>query len=176
MHVHRREVQLRHAVSLVHHQGDQLCIFRPEEEVRKNGVLQGCRLYFLLAMSGLGFGEHSYGQVVDADDLFRPTPGDYRYSDLTRRIYGLADRQMERAGSRARWFEFQVLSGTSSNLFWGGKLSGGILKSSSISQLTLPIFSWTCGRVTVRSLVGCLRPHLTDLPEPFHSLDPPCAW
>ena len=34
---------LRRVVSLVHHQGDQLCIYRPEEEAREIGVEKGLK-------------------------------------------------------------------------------------------------------------------------------------
>ena len=53
--------------------------------------------YFFSAVDGLGTGGHSYRHFLDCEELFRLTPEEYRYGDLTQRIGGLADPYVEKA-------------------------------------------------------------------------------
>ena len=89
--------ELRHAVSLVHHQGDQLCIFRPSLAAREQALRDGARLYFFSESGTFGSGSHSYGHFVDSEELFQLTPGDYVHKELTRKICDLADPRLDRA-------------------------------------------------------------------------------
>ena len=66
-------------------------------EARIKAIREGTRLYFFSEVDGLGTGGHSYGHFLDCEELFRLTPGDYRYSELTKRIGGLADPYVEKA-------------------------------------------------------------------------------
>ena len=86
--------ELQHAVSLVHHQGDQLCIFRPSLAAREQALQDGARLYFFSKSDTFGSGGHFYGHFVDSEKLFQLTPGDYVHKELTRK---LADPRLDRA-------------------------------------------------------------------------------
>ena len=88
--------ELRHAVSLVHHESDQLCIFRPSQAARTQAIGAGARLYHFTGPESLGSGGHSYGHFVHSEELFQLTPGDYVHKELTKKICGLADPRMDR--------------------------------------------------------------------------------
>ena len=61
--------ELRHAVSLVHHESDQLCIFRPSQAARTQAIGAGARLYYFTGPESLGSGGHSYGHFVHSEEL-----------------------------------------------------------------------------------------------------------
>ena len=82
--------ELRHAVSLVHHESDQLCIFRPSLAAREQAIREGARLYYFSESDALGNGGHSSGHFVESEEVFQLTPGEYVHKDLTRKICGLA--------------------------------------------------------------------------------------
>ena len=77
------------ATSLVHHESDQLCIFRPSLAAREQAICEGARLYYFSGSDALGNGGHSCGHFVESEELFQLTPGDYVHKDLTRKICGL---------------------------------------------------------------------------------------
>ena len=61
--------ELRHAVSLVHHENDQLCIFRPSLAARERAISERARLYYFSGSDALGNGGHSYGHFVESGAL-----------------------------------------------------------------------------------------------------------
>ena len=60
-------LELRHAVSLVHHESDQLCIFRPSLAAREQAIREGARLYYFSGSDALGNGGHSHGHFVESE-------------------------------------------------------------------------------------------------------------
>ena len=88
--------ELRHAVSLVHRESDQLCIFRPSQAARTQAIGAGARLCYFTGPESLGSGGHSYGHFVYSEEPFQLTPGDCVHKELTKKICGLADPRMDR--------------------------------------------------------------------------------
>ena len=170
--------ELRHAVSLVHHESDQLCVFRPSLAAREQAIREGARLYYFSGSDALGNGGHSYGHFVESEELFQLTPGEYVHKDLTRKICGLADPRLDRA---VRASLMGVACGSvqlpqASQTFVKSVLGRLITRPDLEKFLRLPPAS-NRGIADLRSecikvLLAEAKPHLTDLPLPYHELGP----
>ena len=168
--------ELRHAVSFVHHQGDQLCIFRPNVEARMKAIREGTRLYFLSAVDGLGTGGHSYGHFLDCEELFRLTPGDYRYSELTKRIGGLADPYVEKAvrsslmGVACASIQLKERSKAFVHSMLGRQVVRADMEQFLQVQPPSKPSMMELRKACSDALLGELKPHMTDLPQPTMKL------
>ena len=170
--------ELRHAVSLVHHESDQLCIFRPSQAARTQAIGAGARLYYFTGPESLGSGGHSYGHVVQSEELFQLTPGDYVHKELTKKICGLADPRMDRTvraglmGVACGSVQLSDKSKTFINSVLGRQIKRpdleAFLRIPSAENGSIASLRADCTQV----LLTDAKPHLADLPPPYHELGP----
>ena len=167
--------ELRHAVSLVHHESDQLCIFRPSQAARMQAIGAGARLYYFTGPESLGSGGHSYGHFVQSEELFQLTPGDYVHKELTKKICGLADPRMDRT---VRAGLMGVACGSvqlsdKSKAFINSVLGRQIKRSDLEAFLRIPSAeNRSIASLRTQVLLTDAKPHLADLPPPYHELGP----
>ena len=152
--------------------------FGPKRQARLRATREGARLYFFPEAGTLGNGGHSYGHFLDSDELFRLTPGDYLYSELTKRICGLADPYLDRA------VRASLMGVACASVQLTGRASA-FVRDLLGKRVTRPAMEWflqvsppspssilelrvTCAEALLREL----KPHVHDLPLPFQDLVP----
>ena len=116
--------------------------------------------------------------AIESEELFQLTPGDYVHKDLTRKICGLADPRLDRA---VRASLMGVACGSvqlpeDSQAFVKSVLGRLITRPDLEKFLRLPPASnrsiADLRSECIKVLLAEAKPHLTDLPLPYHELGP----